>query len=769
MSCRCSVKREMGLCTWLSDACTYNSARVPLPEGAQSRFVPVDMAFNARTRLLDYYAAIMENPIIYLYFGMLTFFSTTPLVTIQFMLKDEFDMTPGFLVVWSRCIGIPWGFKIVYAYISDNFTFFGNMRRVPMAMAGTLVGGLMWLCLAVQLALGSTSVPLLTVIMIMLSFSVAVGECGVNGALMDYVARKRKQHLTRGDSEDDANGVADCIFSLQGVVAGIGLVCGLTMGLLASIHLSSVQTALVTGAGFVANGIMCFWMQDPPWVRTRARKPPVSTLLRVPYMKRLLMFFSATALPPTSGTAMFYFMTERLHFGPAILSVVSIITAAAGSVGNFVYYTFLRGVNFHVLFTGVFLACAPLGFAQIFLVNGLTQRIGIPNKLFLVGDDAIQAAVGRIVRTPINSIMSAICPPSMRATSFELINSVANICDVVSGMASAALMNWFGITRTDFDNLIVMIVATNIINLAMPLIFVWFLPPSLKAITKAQRESKVFRRLHSRNKETGYGQSQDIDSKPSPPSGKQHADPLIIPVRLLVLGIGLALNRRDGETRTTTTTRRDQHRRHAKLREMSDPPFNPERSVHGGARGDREWGSVLDSREDGTAAGYERRRYAVASVGHLQTPGLRQPIEAHGLLRARQRWENISRVEGVPPNKILQLFIDRIRAQTDSVRAHKLAISDLPWYRFPPFCMEPLDGTSESLYAQCVRLQIPQFGGTARPAEGEKSRDANTGGDCGTAETFGAEYGRTKGSDSVKASKRSPGSRVSTSSLEMRR
>ena len=512
-----SLAASMNPATLVSDAFTTAPVNVHLPAGAPSRFVVAATAANAQRKLRDYTVAMQSNPAIFVYFGLLYMFTTVPMVTIRFMLKDEFHMSPSFMTGWSQIIGAPWGLKIVYAYISDNYALFRGYKRLPLAVVGSLVSGVAWLMLCVQIMSGDRSVWILTVIMLLLSASAAVGECGVNGALMDYVEQMRGRVMLRTSSQDEADKMADCIFSAQGTVMSASLVVGLAMGLWASVDWNPVVTFAFTGIGFLGLAVVCANIkEDRAWHQSASQGnahgasliQSVKLILKAPYMKSLLVFFAATVLPPDSGSAMFFFLTERLHFGPGILSLVSIVTAAAGSFGSFFYYAFLRDVNFHLLFSTVFLICTPLGLAQILLVNGFTRSVGIPDKFFLIGDDTIRAAVGRIIRTPINSMMSSICPKHMKATSFELLNSVANICGIISGAFSSWLMVHLHIDQTNFDNLVQLLLWTNIVNLVSPLLFVWFIPSSLKVLANAQKDSALFRVEHPRN--------EDVPNLPKP-------------------------------------------------------------------------------------------------------------------------------------------------------------------------------------------------------------------------------------------------------------
>ena len=45
------------------------------------------------------------------------------------LFKDHYKLDPGYVQVLNSFIGLPWGFKIFYGLISDNFPIFGSKRR----------------------------------------------------------------------------------------------------------------------------------------------------------------------------------------------------------------------------------------------------------------------------------------------------------------------------------------------------------------------------------------------------------------------------------------------------------------------------------------------------------------------------------------------------------------------------------------------------------------------------------------------------------------
>ncbi|CAI5510679.1 unnamed protein product [Closterium sp. Naga37s-1] len=99
---------------------------------------------------------------------------------------------------------------------------------------------------------------------------------------------------------------------------------------------------------------------------------------------------------PHSETAMFFFTTNELGFGPEFLGRVRLVTALASLAGVGVFNFCLKEVPLRKLFLWTNVAGALLGSTQLLLVTGLNRSLGISDQYFLLGDSLILTVLGQV-------------------------------------------------------------------------------------------------------------------------------------------------------------------------------------------------------------------------------------------------------------------------------------------------------------------------------------------------------------------------------------
>lgn len=82
---------------------------------------------------------------------------------------------------------------------------------------------------------------------------------------------------------------------------------------------------------------------------------------------------------------------------------------------------------------------------------------------------------GQIAFLPILVLSARLCPKGIEATFFALLMSIINLSSLLSHELGALLTHWLGVTETNFDNLWLLVVMTNLSTL-LPLLLIGWLP-----------------------------------------------------------------------------------------------------------------------------------------------------------------------------------------------------------------------------------------------------------------------------------------------------
>jgi folate/biopterin transporter len=191
---------------------------------------------------------------------------------------------------------------------------------------------------------------------------------------------------------------------------------------------------------------------------------------------------------PTSDTAMFFFMTNKLGFGPEFLGRVKLVTAVASLVGVGVYNSYLKEVPLRRIFLWTTVLGTGLGLTQLVLVTGINQTLGISNEWFAIGDSLVLTVLGQVSFMPVLVLAARLCPPGVEATLFATLMSISNGAGVVGGLLGAELTQFLGVTSENFQNLALLLLLCNVSSL-FPLPFLGLLPTESElkaAVEKAE-------------------------------------------------------------------------------------------------------------------------------------------------------------------------------------------------------------------------------------------------------------------------------------------
>jgi hypothetical protein len=118
---------------------------------------------------------------------------------------------------------------------------------------------------------------------------------------------------------------------------------------------------------------------------------------------------------------------------------------------------------------------AGLGLTTLLLVTHTNRSLGIDDHWFSLGDNLILTVMGQIAFMPVLVLAARLCPPGIEATLFALLMSVVNLAGLISYESGALLTKWLGITESNFSNLALLVVITNLTTL-LPLPLLGWLP-----------------------------------------------------------------------------------------------------------------------------------------------------------------------------------------------------------------------------------------------------------------------------------------------------
>ncbi len=384
-------------------------------------------------------------------------------LAVSFFLKDELALSPAQVSAFMGIAALPWMIKPLFGFISDGLPIFGYRRRPYLVLSG-LLGMVAWLLLAtvVQNAWSATAAIALS------SLSVAFSDVIVDSLVVE---RARQESLASSGS-------------LQSICWGASALGGLITAYFSGALLEHFTTRTVFGITAIFPllvSLVAWWITEErtehrqDWATVRGQIGQLKAAITQKSIWLPTAFVFLWQATPTADAAFFFFSTNELGFQPEFLGRVRLVTSLASLVGIWLFQRFLRAVPFRVIFGWTMVISAVLGMTTLLLVTHTNRAIGIDDRWFSLGDSLILTVMGQIAYMPVLVLAARLCPPGVEATLFALLMSVSNLASLVSYELGALLMQWLGITETNFAQLWLLVIITNLSTL-LPLPFLSWLP-----------------------------------------------------------------------------------------------------------------------------------------------------------------------------------------------------------------------------------------------------------------------------------------------------
>lgn len=385
-------------------------------------------------------------------------------LAVSFFLKDELHLSPAQVAALAGVAALPWVIKPLFGFLSDGFPLFRYRRRPYLVLSGVL-GAIAWLALATVVHTAWAA----TLAMLLASLSVAISDVIADSIVVERV---------RGQSNREAG-------SLQSLSWGISALGGLITAYLSGWLLQAFSISFIFSITATFPLLVCgvaWWINEQPaphgenrlaMVKTQGRNLWWAIRQKAIWLPTLFIFFWQAT--PSSDAALFFFTTNELGFEPEFLGRVRLVTSLAALVGIWIYQRFLRAVPFRVILGWTTVLAATLGMTTLLLVTHANRAIGLDDHWFSLGDSLILTVMGQIAFMPVLVLSARLCPAGVEATFFALLMSIWNLAGLLSQELGALLTHVLGVTETNFEQLWLLVLLTNLSTL-LPLPFLHWLP-----------------------------------------------------------------------------------------------------------------------------------------------------------------------------------------------------------------------------------------------------------------------------------------------------
>ena len=196
--------------------------------------------------------------------------------------------------------------------------------------------------------------------------------------------------------------------------------------------------------------------------------------------KVALFLFLREVLQPNVDTAFFYWYTDAdsgPHFSPEFVGVINTISYLAMFIGIYVYNTYLRGYQYRTIFRWVQIVLVFTNLLDFLFVTRANTTIGIPDKVFILGDSTIGPVVKRLYLMPMFVLSSKVCPDGSEATLYAIMMSLSNYGYDVGTVFGTVLLSIFRVSNDNWSGFKWVLLIKSILRL-VPIILIKYLVPT---------------------------------------------------------------------------------------------------------------------------------------------------------------------------------------------------------------------------------------------------------------------------------------------------
>ena len=427
-------------------------------------------------------------------------------------------------------MGLPWNFKIFYAFTSDAFPIRGY-RRKPYMYIGITICAASWILLGITnpSTVGAASMLLFSAV-----FGLILSDVMADTLVVEWVHQYEMRRATTQDGDDRGDAKDEDLGRMQSACwmlrfAG-NLVGNLVGGWLAGHQKPGL--ALEPRSIFVIQGVVhltllvpLYFLQDRnvlvdadgnpaafrPGQSARAKLAKLWEAVQDRRIWGAVLFIYASNVTPSSGDAMDNFMLGPLAFDESMLGYLATIGSVGSLLGVMLYRGCLRGINLRILFSVTLVVACGLSLTQLILVFRVNKAWGIPDFWFAFGDEVINSVAQFVIQMPVLVLCATLCPPGVEGTLYAFLTVVNNVALSVSSNLSAVVTDAFGVTLKEFKNLWIVVTLCSL-TMLLPIFFIMLIPANAKA---GDNKSKKKSNNNSNKEGKGEDDGEEEDEEES--------------------------------------------------------------------------------------------------------------------------------------------------------------------------------------------------------------------------------------------------------------
>ncbi|KAK9052786.1 hypothetical protein SSX86_029416 [Deinandra increscens subsp. villosa] len=388
-------------------------------------------------------------------------------VVTDYYWKDVQKVQPSKVQLFIGLYHIPWVMKPVWGLMTDVFPIMGYRRRPYFVIAG-VVG----VAAAATVAEGGVRLGVEAALWCLIA--IAAGMAMADVTIDACIARNSIEFRELAPDMQSLCGVCSSAGALVGFATSGFFVHHL--GPQIALGILAIPAASQILLGFVIYEKKTSHLHDLSTNKTQAivnlggaLKGMYETIQFPQVWKPSLYMYLSLALSISTHEGQFYWYTNP-KAGPAfsqeLVGMVHAIGALASILGVLIYHKLFKDYSFRKLLFFAQLVYGLSGFLDLIFILRWNLVLGLPDYLFVVMEECVSRVVSRVRWMPMIVLSTTLCPTGIEGTFFALLMSIDSFGSLSSKWGGAVILQVFHVTRTDFDNLWLVILIRNLLRIA---------------------------------------------------------------------------------------------------------------------------------------------------------------------------------------------------------------------------------------------------------------------------------------------------------------
>jgi len=414
----------------------------------------------------------------YFAIGIVTRLIITP---VDYYLIDHLDCSAADYSVYKTLHRLPWSLKVICGIISDSIPIAGYRRKPWLVIGWTFfIVFNLWL-----VKIGDPSINQTIILVFLLTcFLVLADVC------TDTLCVERAQfepEAVRGNFQN-----------VGFIYRSFGRIIGAVLG--AFLYDNGTRYSMDIGQIFLLDALVpvgmmtfCSWplleLVGTHIVPTLTEQlNEVWRLLQLKAVWYPMIFIYTFGIMQIPNQAWKNYLVYGLGFNDAELGYVTIMSAVLGCVGYILYKLFLYQTSWRLIYIWTGVISSIFSLIQVLLVLGVNRKLGIPDVVFAVGDDAIVSLMEGLHSMPTVTMYVMLCGGDdlsgygAEGTTFALLTTIGSLAGTVANDIGTVLTGIWDVSNDtlaagDYSGILKLTLLCSLLQLS-PLLLINILPDS---------------------------------------------------------------------------------------------------------------------------------------------------------------------------------------------------------------------------------------------------------------------------------------------------